>query len=279
MNKKIIIIISILILFVSAFGLLSSEGNATKNNAKDLPPAPKKISYSFLVAARDLHQGEIVNLSDITTETALEDENKSYGDVIINQNKDFIADSILLKNIKKGDLISHSDIAHPSSEAYSALKATPKKGYYSFGFSLAKREYSFLNKMRPNEFVDIYFKYETKNKKTIPLLPKKNPSQQYSSETNANSTNLILMFPHKRVLFLEKIPTSPQDKEVRPIAEIHIELLDKEIKSIYAIEDLGDFIIFPSGKNHTNTIATEDILTKDFIKELRGGADGKNDSY
>lgn len=279
MNKKIIIIISIMILLISVFGLVTSQENSTKKQLSDLPPAPKKVHYSFLVASRDLYSGEIINLSDITTETTLEDEGKTYDDVIINQNKDFIADSILLKNVKKGNLISHSDIARPSSTAYNNLKATPKKGLYSFGFHLAKREYSLLNKIKPNEFVDIYFKYETKNKKTIPILPKKNPNQQYSSETNASSSNLILMFATKRVLFLEKTPLKTEEKDLKSIAEIHIELSDEEIKKIYAIEDLGDFIIFPSSKNHKNTIATENILTKDFIKELRGGADAKSDSY
>lgn len=268
-----------MILLISVFGLITSQENSTKKQLSDLPPAPKKVPYSFLVASRDLYSGEIINLSDITTETTLEDEDKTYGDIIINQNKDFIADSILLKNVKKGDLISHSDIARPSSVAYNNLKATPKKGLYSFGFQLSKREYSFLNKIKPNEFADIYFKYETKNKKTIPVLPKKNLDQQYSSETNANSSNLILMFADKRVLFLEKTPTLAEEKVFHPIAEIHIELSDEDIKTIYAIENLGDFIIFPSNKNHKNIIATENILTKDFIKELRGGSDAKNDSY
>lgn len=279
MNKKIIIIISIIILLISVFGLITSQENSTKKQLSDLPPAPKKVPYSFLVASRDLYLGEIINLSDITTETTLEDEDKTYDDIIINQNKDFIADSILLKNIKKGDLISYSDIARPSSTAYNNLRATPKKGLYSFDFQLSKREYLFLNKIKPNEFVDIYFKYETKNKKTIPILPKKNLSQQYSNETNANSSNLILMFVNKRVLFLEKTPTKTEEKVLTPIAEIHIELSDEEIKTIYAIEDLGDFIIFPSNKNHKNIISTENILTKDFIKELRGGSDAKSDSY
>ncbi|MDO7253126.1 hypothetical protein [Helicobacter cappadocius] len=279
MNKKIIIIISIIILLVSILGLLTSQED-TSNKVPQTSPTPKKITYSFLVTTRDLHSGEIINFSDIATEYKEDEENKDWGNILVNKTKDFITNSIALKNIKKGEFILESDITRPGTQRYNELKIDARDGLFSFGFDLTKREYSILSKLKPGQLVDVYFKYETKNKKTIPVLPKRNQNQQYLGDGNASSTNLILLFSNKKVLFLEKIPAQEeQTLPSKPIAQLHVELSEEEIKKIYAIEDLGIFIIFPTNKKQQNNIATENILTKDFIKELRGGADGKNDSY
>ncbi|PAF53565.1 hypothetical protein BKH42_05120 [Helicobacter sp. 13S00482-2] len=280
MNKKIIIIISILILIVSIMGLLTSQENSSNKNSQPLPVI-KKLTYSFLVTSRDLHKGEIIDASDVNIQTIEDDEGMNWDERIVNKNKDFITNSIVLRDLKKGDYISSEDVARPGSETYHQLKANPKKGLFSFSFELNKREYLILSKLKPNEVVDIYFKYETRNKKSIPVLPKRNPNQSYSSEGNANSSNLALMFSNKRVLFLEKIPPISEEhpNKSKPIANLQVELSEEEIKQIYTIEDLGIFVIFPASKKQKEGISTANVLTKDFIKELKGGIDAKSDSY
>ncbi|PAF43372.1 SAF domain-containing protein [Helicobacter sp. 11S03491-1] len=287
MNRKIMILISIMILLVSVLGLFITQGESS-NSTKQDNIEPSKQTFSLLSATKNLHAGEIINPTDIATQTIEDKEDKIWGDKIVDKNKDFILDSILLRDIPKGEIITYSDIARPGSKEYDQLKASPRKSLFSFGFDLNQREYVVLQKLKPNEFVDIYFKYETKNPKNIPVLPKQSQNQQYSSQENANSTNLVLVFPHKRVLFLEKKSSQEKSdlqnlqKTPQIMAHLYAELSQEDIKKVYTIEDLGYFFILPSSQTSQksqNFLATDDVLTKDFIKELKGGIDAKNDSF
>ncbi|PAF46955.1 hypothetical protein BKH46_05830 [Helicobacter sp. 12S02634-8] len=273
MNRKIMIVLSSLILIVAVFGLfLTQSAPAPKEQAES---KPIEQTYSFLVAARDLKQGEVLDGADIAIETLTDIQGKEWGDVVVDGPKDLITDSILLSNISKGQKLSYSQLARPGSEAYDKMRADPKEGLFPFGFALEEREYQILSKLKPNEYVDIYFKYETKNKKSVNILAKKDKKQPYASEDTGNSSNLFLVFANKRVLFLQKSPTPPQDTKSNDISPpqgvLNIELDSEEIKKIYAIENLGYFYIFPTSVSARSMIGTNNILTKEFIKEFRGG--------
>lgn len=284
MNQKVMIILSSLIVLISLFGL-TLQGGGKSAKAEMVPPPHR--SYTVFIAVKNILPGEIITPDDFKADTFQVQEGEDLGDMVVDKSKDFILDSIALKSIQKDQNIFYSDFAQPGSVEYNKFRSSPNSGSFAFGFALGQREYAILQKIKPNERVDIYFRYETKNplKKSGSVVPKK---QGYSSESNANSTNLLLMFSDKRVLFLEKnsLPLLKNDIQEESMvsdeqqigvtqarSKLYIELSQEEIKRIYATENLGYFFIFPAINSAQRTLSTENILTKDFVKELRGGAD------
>lgn len=285
MNQKVMIILSSLIVLISLFGLTLQGGGKSQKDEEAVVP---KRSYTIFSAAKDIVAGEVITPEDFKADTLQAEEGKDWGDIVVDKSRDFILDSIAIKSISKDEKISYADFAQPGSIEYNKLRASPSKGFFSFGFVIDQREYAILQKLKPNERVDIYFRYETKNaiKRSGSVVPKK---QGYSSENNANSTNLLLMFSDKRVLFLEKnldlssshtTQEEAKDLDVRSHSKskLYIELSQEEIKRIYATENLGYFFIFPTITSAQQALSTDNILTKDFVKELRGGADASSSS-
>lgn len=291
MNGRINAVISILILLVSIFALyyiIKQEPPKTKVLEKEVKVIDQ--DYNLLSFTRDLNKGDVINSNDVVVEIVKDKEGKDWGDKIVDIGKDFVVDSLVLRDVAKGENIYKSLIARPGSKEYDEFRAIPNNGFFPYHFALDDTGYAVLQRLKPNDKVDIYFKYETKNDKNVSLLPKREKNQNFQSEGTASSTNLLLLFENKRVLFLEKvtpvvktvsedlsqeyIDSLPKDNTV---AKINIELARNEIKEIYTIDNLGDFVILPSvatSSKSNNSIATENILTKDFIKELRGGGEG-----
>ncbi|PAF43637.1 hypothetical protein [Helicobacter sp. 11S02596-1] len=274
MNQKLIIILSVIIIFIGALGLLVNTGS--KREGEVAIKQPTKRNYTFLIATRDINKGETIGALDITAETIEDDENKHFGNDIVDKNKDFVVDGVMLSSVSKGKRLEYGDVALLGSQEYNNLKIKPKNGYFSFAFPLKDEDLVVLQNLKTGDYADVYFKYQTKNKRNVSIVPKRDKNNQsYGSDGSISSANLMVFLRKKKILFIEKkIITDPIKQEEKIATFLHLELSQDEIKQIYAVESVGDFYIFPaSGAN--GVLSTDNVLPKDFIKEYKGGVDGQ----
>lgn len=287
--QKIMLFLSIALILCAAVGIAVFMPEKPKPQVvTEAELEPKKIIKNILVANDEIEVAEPLNLTNTRVQTFEFDNEVPQSFVDLITKEEFDADSSLAaaKKIEANQHINKHDLVYIGSEEYSKLMLQPAQEHISFMFPLNERDYSILSQLKPSDYVDVFFRYETKNpKKDDGIAPKKRKDNEYNNYDSANITSLIPLFIHKKVLFNQKfIETDEvegaQKEDSRTKGYIFVELSKDDAKKFFTLENLGNFFIFPSESKETvennRIISTENILQKEFIKELRGNKYGKN---
>lgn len=300
MNNKIMIILAGFILLVGVFGLNKSIdaskskhqieketrikieeeikeklAKEEKEKAKQKALDGEKIVNAYALK-NDLFTGELVGLGDI--ELVAKKQKDIPRGVKFTDNSNKLIGSIVIFPMKKSQLLDTNNLANKNSKEYKNLRANAKNGL-SFGFELDSRDFAMLENLRPNDKVDLYFRYETKiADKKESLVGKDKQSQK-----NTTLSNLILLFSKKRVLFNQRfvknndeqqgLYNTQNQKDVQGM--LFVELSQDEILKVLTIEKLGKFFIFESKNKNQAQVSTKAVLPQEFIQELRGDKNEK----
>ncbi|PAF51711.1 hypothetical protein BKH43_00265 [Helicobacter sp. 13S00401-1] len=277
MGNRVLIGLSFIILLVSLSGLLVSTNTQARSESEAL--AKDKVRMvSVLALTRDMKEGELIESSDLQTKS-IEYDFSTLKDAILDRPASYAANSILKGNFAKDYILHYDDIYKPK-----VASTNLPSGKLAFLFPLYEREYRMLGNIDSGDKVDVYFRYETKApRKETGIVSKKEEGVNFQSKEEANNTNLALMFANKSVQYIKHSATTEQlavsgQHIVLPKGYISIALDPKEIQKVYAVESLGNFYFFPaSSSNPGKTISasekyysTQQVLSKDFIKEIRG---------
>ncbi|PAF45755.1 hypothetical protein [Helicobacter sp. 11S02629-2] len=277
MGNRVLIGLSFIILLVSLSGLLVSTNTQAKAES-EASTKDKVRMVNVLALTRDMKEGELIESSDLQTKTIEYDFN-TLKDAILDRPASYAANTILKGNFAKDYVLHYDDIYKPK-----AASTNLPAGKLSFQFPLYDREYRMLSSLDSGDKVDVYFRYETKApRKETGIVSKKEEGTNFQSKEEANNTNLALMFANKQVQYIKHSPevthiAANGQPIILPKGYISIALDPKEIQQVYAVESLGNFYFFPanSGKAHKSISAnekyysTQQVLSKDFIKEFRG---------
>lgn len=274
MGNKVLIVLSFMILLVSLGGLFLAD--SAKSEKANLALKKEEKLVNVIKLSRDAQAGEMLELSDVKL-SSMPFDFTNLKDAITDKSLDYVVNTTLRGNFTKDYILRYEDIYKPQEKV-----GTLQSGKLSFQFPLYDREYRMLNNnIIGGDLVDVYFKYETKSpRKDSAIVSKKNEEASFQSKDEANNTNLALMFVNKKVIYMKNAGASVtqigQPVKITPKGFISLELTPKEIKSVYAVESLGSFYFFPSNKPDKGNLnakyySTQQVLSKDFIKELRGG--------
>lgn len=242
-----------------------------------------KKEFTYVVAKDDIYAAAIISKDNIKFDS-IKYENElpaDFKDVLSKDEFQTATTYAANRHILAGEKITKSMLIDTASPEYAKLKLAPANGLLSFMFELDERSWSALEAVKPGNFVDIFFRYETKNpKKDEGIAPKKRKDTEYRNYDTANITTLMPIFTKKRVLFKQHIKFDEnskdnKDKNENSFGQIFIEISQDDAKKIYAIENLGNFFIFPAQNDKLKVISTEKVLHKEFIKELRGGVNAQ----
>lgn len=253
MNSKLIIILAIMIIIISSFGIINQKQN--------LPNANEKELYSVLVLAKDIKKGEILKDGDLKVENKELNSDYLKDSLIIDKSADFIIGGgfSLNKDLSAKSLLRYEDLL--KSNVLDDSLDISIQGELAFSFTFNEREFNILKGIKKGENVDVYFKYEEKTKSQDSGIVTKSDNINKSNKDNANLVNLVLFFKDKRLLNKTSINGENQ---------VILQMNANDIKTIYAIENLGHFYIFPADKNSKENFSAEKILVKEHVKELRG---------
>lgn len=258
MSSKILVILAVLIIALSSFGLMATNTNKNQTQAK-----LQKIEVELLQTQKDIKKGEKITLENIKIIKKSVDPSYLKDSFIVDKKENFILGYTTNKDLSKGSDIRYLDVVAPIASQDDTLDVSVD-GELAFSFPLAAREFSTIKSLKKGSSVDAYLRYETKTKNSDNGVVSKSLGSQ--SKENANLSKLILMFKDKRILNIKAKSSDPNSA-----GDITLQLKPDEIKSVYAIENLGHFYFFPSETDSKNGVSTKKILQSDFIKELRGG--------
>lgn len=257
MSGRIIVFLSIVLIVISAFGLLAVRESAA-------PPPVSLLDISTITLQKDVKKGDEILEADILL-------NKRQVTVDFTK-ESFIIDkplSFAIGQIATTDLPAHSTLRYSDIQQRHIFydEISPRNGLLAFGFPLPAREFDIISGVKSGSSVDVYFRYEKSSGKESGIIAK---SENIASNESANLSKLVLIFANRRVLSVRAFDADVKNPKAAKGA-VQLEMSAEEIKKIYAIENLGHFYLFPASDAKSRAISTTDILPKDFIKELRGG--------
>lgn len=295
MNHKITIILSLILIVLAIFGIsINLKSNQAKTiKTEEIKETDLQKDYIIYKANENINKGTFFDLELFSEKKIkLKQSQIISGDYVTKEEELDLNSFIIVKDLEKGETLTKSMLGVKEKVYENDKVLRPKDGFLSFSFSIEPRQFYLISEVKPNDLVDLYFKYEVKNpKKNNSIIPKKRQDDEYSTNKDgANIVNLKTFLKSVRVLKYEPKVLSIQDTNVKgktitknilasDQGDLYLELSKDDVKKIFILENAGNFIILPADKNKNDEkIAIESILTKDFIKEIRGkeGSKWKN---
>ena len=287
MNHKITIILSLILIVLAIFGIsINLKSNQAKTiKTEEIKETDLQKDYIIYKANENINKGTFFDLELFSEKKVkLKQSQIISGDYVTKEEELDLNSFIIVKDLEKGETLTKSMLGVKEKVYENDKVLRPKDGFLSFGFSIEPRQFYLISEIEPNDLVDLYFKYEVKNpKKNNSVIPKKRQDDEYSTNKDgANIVNLKTFLKSVRVLKYEPKVLSIQDTNAKgktitknilasDQGDLYLELSKDDVKKIFILENAGNFIILPADKNKNDEkIAIESILTKDFIKEIRG---------
>lgn len=287
MNHKITIILSLILIVLAIFGIsINLKSNQAKTiKTEEIKETDLQKDYIIYKANENINKGTFFDLELFSEKKIkLKQSQIISGDYVTKEEELDLNSFIIVKDLEKGETLTKSMLGVKEKVYENDKVLRPKDGFLSFSFSIEPRQFYLISEVEPNDLVDLYFKYEVKNpKKNNSVIPKKRQDDEYSTNKDgANIVNLKTFLKSVRVLKYEPKVLSIQDTNAKgktitknilasDQGDLYLELSKDDVKKIFILENAGNFIILPADKNKNDEkIAIESILTKDFIKEIRG---------
>ena len=279
MNRKFILLFSILIIAIGITGIFMGSENDTKaiNNLTTTSNG-KEVTIILAQASKDLPQGTILRHTDyavkkiIVTESSELIKNDISGSSDINRH-------LLKNNTLSGSYITKDMLVSPDSEEFSYL-------------SLQKDQiiYKFYIKQKDDYLLDTLNIGDALSFQLITLETDKNKGMEYGTIVNTKNTNdrkrqtysLNRIIPDMRIIRIKKYSDSElseknnENKKTEDIFAGYISVIIKteELNLIHIVEKSGDILLVPSymptNGEHIPTNLYDIIPKLRTTRELRG---------
>lgn len=279
MNRKFILLFSILIIAIGITGIFMGSENDTKaiNNLTTTSNG-KEVTIILAQASKDLPQGTILRHTDyavkkiIVTESSELIKNDISGSSDINRH-------LLKNNTLSGSYITKDMLVSPDSEEFSYL-------------SLQKDQiiYKFYIKQKDDYLLDTLNIGDALSFQLITLETDKNKGMEYGTIVNTKNTNdrkrqtysLNRIIPDMRIIRIKKYSDSELseknngNKKTEDIFAGYISVIIKteELNLIHIVEKSGDILLVPSymptNGEHIPTNLYDIIPKLRTTRELRG---------
>lgn len=254
MSGRIIIVLSIVIIIMSGIGIF------TLRNESQLKREPQLTSVDVIVTSSNVAKGSVLSEEKVSVQKKMVGVDYMKDSFILDRPVSYVVGQLATRDLVANTVLRYEDLYKRSVDE----EVQPLDGGLLFTFPLGAREYDLIRGIKAGSMVDVYFRYEVRPNRDDGIVSK---SDGVSSRESANLSKFMLMFKSKRVLKVK----GDVDPESKDGTSISLEMRPDDIKSVYAIENLGRFYFFPSSDTSATNVSTTGILARDFIKELRGG--------
>lgn len=279
MNRKFILLCSILIIAIGVTGILMGTVDDKKiTNNFTAPNKEKDVTIILAQATTDLSLGTLLTHTDYTIKKIAVPPSSELIKNDISENA--IINSYLLKtNILEGSYITKDMLASPDSDEFSYLSL--QKGQIIYKFDIKQQDDYLLNTLNVGDTLS--FQLRT-------LETDRNKGMEHGTTINTKSINdrkrqtysLNRIIPDMRIIRMKKYSTSElseknnnkQKTEDILVGNIAVIIKTKELNLIHIVEKSGDILLVPSYKPvDGERISTNlyDIIPKlRTTRELRG---------
>lgn len=279
MNRKFILLCSILIIAIGVTGILMGTVDDKKiTNNFSASNKEKDVTIILAQATTDLSLGTLLTHTDYTIKKITVPPSSELIKNDISENA--IINSYLLKtNILEGSYITKDMLASPDSDEFSYLSL--QKGQVIYKFDIKQQDDYLLNTLNVGDTLS--FQLRT-------LETDRNKGMEHGTTINTKSINdrkrqtysLNRIIPDMRIIRIKKYSTSElseknnnkQKTEDILVGNIAVIIKTKELNLIHIVEKSGDILLVPSYKPvDGERISTNlyDIIPKlRTTRELRG---------
>ncbi|MFV8801426.1 tight adherance operon protein [Yersinia sp. LJYL362] len=279
MNRKFILLCSILIIAIGVTGILMGTVDDKKiTNNFTAPNKEKDVTIILAQATTDLSLGTLLTHTDYTIKKITVPPSSEL--IKNDMSENAIINSYLLKtNILEGSYITKDMLASPDSDEFSYLSL--QKGQIIYKFDIKQQDDYLLNTLNVGDTLS--FQLRT-------LETDRNKGMEYGTTINTKSINdrkrqtysLNRIIPDMRIIRMKKYSTSElseknnnkQKTEDILVGNITVIIKTKELNLIHIVEKSGDILLVPSYKPADGErISTNlyDIIPKlRTTRELRG---------
>lgn len=279
MNRKFILLCSILIIAIGVTGILMGTVDDKKiTNNFSASNKEKDVTIILAQATTDLSLGTLLTHTDYTIKKITVPPSSELIKNDISENA--IINSYLLKtNILEGSYITKDMLASPDSDEFSYLSL--QKGQVIYKFDIKQQDDYLLNTLNVGDTLS--FQLRT-------LETDRNKGMEHGTTINTKSINdrkrqtysLNRIIPDMRIIRIKKYSTSElseknnnkQKTEDILVGNIAVIIKTKELNLIHLVEKSGDILLVPSYKPvDGERISTNlyDIIPKlRTTRELRG---------
>ncbi|AIN20203.1 hypothetical protein CH54_3151 [Yersinia rochesterensis] len=279
MNRKFLLLISILIIAIGITGLFISSENDEKITSSLLTPKnEKEVTIILAQATSDLPSGTLLTHSEYAIKKIAVPESSELIKNDISETPNI--NSYLLKtNTLNGSYITKDMLATPNSDEFNHLSL--QKGYIVYKFTTKKQDDYLLNTLSVGDEISYQLRVlETDNKKGMEhgtIINTKN-----MSDRKKQSYSLNKIIPNMKVVRIKKYSADElseknsknQKTEDMLTGYIAVTIKIEELDLIHIVEKTGDTFLTPNYKNDdSKRISTNlyDIIPKlRTARELRG---------
>ncbi|HHL2561916.1 TPA: tight adherance operon protein [Yersinia enterocolitica] len=279
MNRKFLLLFSILIIVIGLTGILmGSEDDKEIMNNLTTTSNEKEVAVILAQATKDLLPGTLLNQTDYAVKKITVPESSELIKNDISENINI--NSYLLKvSILAGSYITRDMLVSPESDEFNYLNL--QKGQVIYKFQIKQQDDYLLDALSIGNMLTLQL---------ITLETDKNKGMEYGTFINTKTINdrkkqsysLHKIIPNMKIVRIKKYSTSElseknsknQKTEDTLVGYIAVIINTKEIELIHIAEKSGDILLTPQNKNDdNNSISTNlyDIIPKlRTTRELRG---------
>lgn len=272
MNRKFILLFSILIIAIGISGILMGSGN-DKNTINNLTVAShgKETTVVLAQATKDLTPGTLLSHTDYAVKKIIVPESSELIKSDISGSSNI--DSHLLKNmILSGSYITKDMLISPDSDEFIYLSL--QKDQIIYKFDIKQKDDYLLDTLNIGDYLS--FQLRT-------LETDKNKGMEYGTIINTKNTNdrkrqtysLNKIIPDMKIIRIKKYSESElseknnKNQKTEDILSGYITVIIKtqELNIIHIVEKSGDILLVPSYKKTNNERTSTNLY--DIIPKLR----------
>lgn len=278
MNRKFLLLFSILIIAIGVTGILVGYGDDKKETTRLAQQNnEKKVTILLAQAIRDLPSDTLLDKTDYAIKKIAVDESS---DLIKSDISDIInINSYLLKtNVVTGSYITKDMLVPPDSDEFIHLNL--QKDYMIYKFDIKQQEDYLLNTLRIGDTISLQLRtLETDKKKGmgngIVINTKKMSgisNKNYSLNDIISSMKVVRIKKHSVAELSEQNRNNQKNNEEIK-GYIYVVMKTKDLDLIRLVENSGDIFLMPSyniGDNTKHNNLYEIIPKLRTTRELRG---------
>lgn len=280
MNRKFLLLFSLLIVAIGITGILSNSGDDDNNPIVDLVEFNKEREVSIVLAqsTHALSSGAILTKEDYALTTIMVPESSELIKSDISKIEN-INNHLLRSNLLAGSYITHEILVSPESNEFSRL--TLQKGEVIYKLAIKTTDKYLLETLSIDDLLSFQLRtLETDQRKGVNNGIAINTNQM--NDRKKQNYSLTEIIPNMRIIRIKKYSSDElsernnnnQKTEDGIAGYIDVVISIEELDLIHLAEKAGDIFLIPSvnpRNQNYNSKSLHDILPKlHTIRELRG---------
>ncbi|MCB5302409.1 SAF domain-containing protein [Yersinia bercovieri] len=279
MNRKLILLFSLIIIAIGAAGVLGNREDGSNTLTNLVEPKKEKIATIMLAqSTRDLSSGTILTKDDYALKTVMVPESSQLIKSDLS-NPENIKSHLLKTNILSGSYITNEMLVSSESSEFDRLSL--KKGEVIYKFDIEQQEQHLLDVLNLGDTLSLQLRtLETDLRKGV-----ENGIAINTQEMNDRKKQNYLLtevIPNMRVIRIKKYSANELSEENKKnqktktslVGYIDVIINTEELNIIHLAEKSGDIFLIPGTElrdEHHTSKSLHDIFPKlRTIRELRG---------